>query len=433
MSGYDILLRHGRLLDHQGLYDVALRDGLVAAVGLNIEGTARETYDVDSRLILPAFVDSHVHLDKAFLADEPNIDRSTRAGFFATLREFKCNEKTENIKARMRRALEQASCYGTTTMRAQIDVDNFVGLRGFEAALELQEEVADWMDLQLVAFPQEGIVRSKELEEATKECLRLGADAVGGGPSFDTGSFQEHLDAVFALAEQFDCDIDLHTDLSVPPGCPPEKWELAYVVQRTRQIGWQNRVTVAHMRAVSILPADQVKRVIDILLEAGIFLTVAPGAELNTAKAWSVPPAREIKGVMTDLEALILGGVNVSYTTGHVRDPFNPYGNADMLLEAMVLTCARNLGEPVIAGTHVLKLGTENPARAIRLSPGYSVEPGCQADLLVIDAEDPSLAVRHVADRLLVMKAGRVVAQERKPRSITKRLPEVWPGYSRES
>ncbi|MCL4459432.1 MAG: amidohydrolase family protein [Chloroflexi bacterium] len=110
MSGYDILLRHGRLLDHQGLYDVALRDGLVAAVGLNIEGTARETYDVDSRLILPAFVDSHVHLDKAFLADEPNIDRSTRAGFFATLREFKCNEKTENIKARMRRIAIYGHC-----------------------------------------------------------------------------------------------------------------------------------------------------------------------------------------------------------------------------------------------------------------------------------------------------------------------------------
>jgi cytosine/creatinine deaminase len=409
---YDLILKGARLLGRPHLVDVAIRDGRIALIADQIDGT--NIRSLDGRLLVPGFVDSHVHLDKAFVLEEPGIDASQMKSFFASLRELKRREAKSSILSRMKRALKLASYHGTTSVRAQIDVDEPAGLRSIEAAIELRGQVSDWIDLQVVAFPQGGLVRDRAVYANVREALKLGADIVGGGAALDSCGLKEHVDAVFTLAIEFDRDIDMHADMTVAAGTPLDSWELHYIAQRIRETGWQNRVAVTHMSAINALSSDDLKRISEMVCDSGISVTTAPSAELHIAKSWQSPPARDVRQVLTNIEGLVAGGVNVNYTTGHVRDGINPFGNADMLLEGLVLTSAYNLGEPVIAGTHMLEMATRNSARAIGRVSDYGTAVGCRADLISLDTSDPSLAIRNLAERSLVIKSGRVIKENAK-------------------
>lgn len=411
---FDVTLQHTRLLHREGEWDVSLARGHVVEVAAKASAPAQETIDVGSRLLIPGFVDAHVHLDKAFLDENPALRGTTGLAFFSQLAEAKRASSREHIKARMRRALEAASRNGTTTMRAQIDVDDVVDLRGFEAAMALKHECAEWITLQVLVFPQGGVVGNLKAGGLVREALRLGGEVIGGGPIFDSAPAEQHLDALFDLAREFDRDVDVHIDLTTAPDKPLAEWELAHVARRTREYGLQGRVTVAHLTQVGQMSRERAAEVADLLVEAGIHVTVVPAAELNTARSWEAEPAREIDHAMTNVELLLRRGVNVAYSTGHLADSFNPYGDGDMLLDGLVLTCARNLGDPVIGGVHVLSLGTERPARTVGLPGPHGVESGAIADLVVLDESDPGLALRRLADRWLVIKAGRPVVRNRR-------------------
>ena len=409
---HDLILRRARGLDFSGDADVAIADGRIAALAPSLTAAAAHEFDLERRLLVPGFVDSHIHLDKAFLWESPMIHGKTGTPFFDALREFKRQADRDEIKARMRRALELASRHGTTAVRAQIDVDDVIGLAGLEAALELRNEWASRIRLQLVAFPQEGLASRPELTDLMREALVMGADVVGGGPSFDKASLTDHLEAVFSLAREFDCDVDLHVDLATPASQPAHEWELAEVARLTRAAGWQGRVTVAHLRGIGAMTSEQAEPLLRLIREAGINVTVVPGAELHTARAWWNPPARDVARAMTNVEALVRAGITVSYSTGHVCDPWNPLGNADMLLDALVFAAAYNLGDPTIAGVPILRLGTSEPWRAMRLPEPHTIAVGRTADLVVLDAPDATAAVRHHGAPRLIFKAGVLVGGE---------------------
>jgi cytosine deaminase len=406
---YDLILRHARLLEAPAHCDVAVMNGRVVATGQSLPSGAAQEFDLGGRLLLPGFVDSHIHLDKAFLWESPLIQGKTGAAFFAALREFKRTTNKDEIKVRMRRAVALACQHGTTAIRAQIDVDDMVGLAGLEAALELRKEWAPWVDLQLVAFPQEGLLGRPGLMDLMRQALRAGADVVGGGPSFDTVPPQEHLAAVFALAREYERDVDLHVDLATPASRPASEWELADVARLTRTLRWEGRVTVAHLRGIGAMTPEQADPLLRLIREAGVNVTVVPGAELHTAQAWWDPPVRDITRAMTNIEALVGAGITLSYSTGHICDPWNPLGAADMLEDAFLLASAYNLGEPTIAGVPILRLATTEPWRAMRLQGPSDVVIGRPADLVVLDAPDPDVAVRRRATRTFVFKAGELV------------------------
>ncbi|HEV2356883.1 MAG TPA: amidohydrolase family protein [bacterium] len=420
---YDLVLRRARLLDRPELCDVAVTAGRVTACGARLasgdtrasgpapaSGAAREV-DIDGRLLLPGFVDSHIHLDKAFLWQSPLIHGKTGPQFFSALREFKRRAERPEIKSRMHRALELASRHGTIAIRAQIDIDDMVGLAGLEAALELRAEWARWLDLQLVAFPQEGLLARPGLMDLLREALAMGADVIGGGPSFDAVPAAEHLAAVFALAREYDRDVDLHVDLATPASRPAAEWELAEVARLTTASGWQGRVTVAHLRGLGAMTPEQAEPLLAIIRDAAIRVTVVPGAELHTARAWWDPPVRDITRAMTNVERLLRAGVNLSYSTGHICDPWNPLGTADMLEDAFLLAAAYNLGEPSIAGVPILRLATVEPWLAMRLPGPPDITVGRRADLVVLDAADADAAVRHQASRIYTFKSGTEVVR----------------------
>jgi cytosine deaminase len=411
---FDLVLRRARLLERAGEWEVAIGQGRVAEVVPAVASAARTSIDLESRLLLPGFVDAHVHLDKAFLDERPGLRGTTGPAFFAGLKQAKREATSDEIKSRMRRALEAAVRNGTTAMRAQVDVDDVVGLRGFEAALALKREWAAWISLQVLVFPQEGIVGNQQAGALVRDALDLGGDIIGGGAAFDPATPERHLEAVFDLAREFDRDIDLHVDIGTRPEQPLAEWELSHVARLTRQAGWQGRVTVAHLTQLGQMPTGRAEEVADLLLEAGINVTVVPSAELNTARAWGAEPARDINQAMSNLELLLIRGLNVGYSTGHLADSFSPYGNGDMLLDGLVLACARNLGDPLIAGLPVLSLATARPARTLRLPGPYGVQAGALADLVVLDAPDAARALRHQAEKWLVLKAGCPVARSRR-------------------
>ncbi|MDR7523478.1 MAG: amidohydrolase family protein [Armatimonadota bacterium] len=407
MTTRDLILRGARTLGAPETVDIAIVDGYIAAVGPNHD--AGETLELDGRLVLPAFVDSHVHLDKAFLWDSPLMHGRRGPDVLRALRTFKSRAHKDDLERRMQRALELATHSGTTAMRVQVDVDDVIGLIGLEVALELRRRWADRLRIQIVAFPQEGLLGRPGLMPLLRQALASGADAVGGGPTFDSVAPGEHLAAVFELAREFDRDVDLHVDLNTPPSRPPHQWEVAEVARLTRAIGWEGRVTVAHMRGLGAMAPEALGSLLGVMQDVGINVTIVPGAELHIARTWWDPPVREVSRAMTNLDALLQAGITTSYATGHVRDPWNPHGSANMLLDAFLLTASYNMGEPVISGIPVLRLGTDLPWRSLRLPGPSNLAVGREADLVVLDARDHDAAVRAPVEPFLVLKGGHIV------------------------
>jgi cytosine deaminase len=214
---YDLVLHAARLLGRSNVVDVAISNGRDMRVAPEIDEALQPTVDLGGRLLIPGFVDAHLHLDKAFLNDDPSFSGKTGSAFFETLRRAKREWTVPSLTERMRRALAAATAYGTTSVRAQVDIDDIVGLRGIEAALSLRSERAT---LQIVAFPHEGLGRAD-----LRAALRLGADVVGGGAVFDDLTTETHVQGLFDLATEFDVDLDIHADLQTPPTAPLAEWK----------------------------------------------------------------------------------------------------------------------------------------------------------------------------------------------------------------
>ncbi len=425
MSDAELVVRAVTSIDGAGPLDVAVADGRVVAVQPAGSVGAPTVIEAEGRLCIGAFVDAHCHLDKAFLSEEPAFAGTHGESFFATLAERKRATTTDEVTVRMRRALHQVVLNGTGTMRAQIDVDDLIGLTNLDAALALRSELADLLDLQIVVFPQEGVAGNPAAREVVEAALDRGADVMGGAHGFDRSVTNvEHLEACFELAVAHDVDLDLHIDFDATPEWPWERWDLFHVARLTAEHGWQGRVTVAHLTQHGQLPEPRRRELVDLLMEHRIGLVVVPGAELNTARAWQPDaPATDVAEATADWPALVAAGVPLTYAGGHLADAFHPHGEGDLLRDGLLLAAARNLGDPVVGGCHVLAMGTAHGAHVVGSSGPYGVEVGAPADLVVLDAPDATTALRHQADRWLVLHAGRPVATTRTERRLLSEVP----------
>ena len=408
-------------IEHARPVDVVLGGGRVVDVGPAGTLTAPEVIDGEGRLCIGAFVDAHCHLDKAFLAEDPGLAGTWGESFFEALRARKRTASLDEATTRMRRAVQQAALNGTGTMRAQIDVDDVVGLTHLDAALALRDECAPYLALQIVVFPQEGLAGNPAAREAVEAALARGADVMGGAHGFDRAvTNAEHLEACFELAVAHDVDLDLHVDFDATPDWPWDRWDIHHVARLTAAHGWQGRVTVAHLTQHGLLSADQRSELVTMLTDCGIGVVVVPGAELHAARAWQPDqPSERVQDATADWAELIRAGVPLAYAGGHLADAFHPHGQGDLLRDGLLLAAARNLGDPVIGGCHVLTMGTVHGAGAVGLDGPYGVVAGAPADLVVLDAPDATTALRHQADRWLVLHGGAVVATTRTERHLT--------------
>lgn len=410
----DLLLRNATLSGY-GRVDLAVHKGYVVDRGSGLEYPSAEVLDLGGKLLIPGFVESHVHLDIALMNP---WDRPGRLEPY--LSHYGLNESMErrrkaftlqDIQARASRAVQLASRHGVTAMRAQCHVDTEIGLRHLEALLAVKERYADLLALQIVTFPQQGLLRQPRTKDLFREAFRLGADVMGCASNLDQDmqgmvDFRSHIDAAFDLAMQMDADLDIHADLAIPDRVELEDLEVVYAARRAIEYGYQGRVTAGHVCGLDSALPDVAAEAIDWIRRAEISVVSQPDLY-----RLGRDDTHHVRRGLTRVKQLLAAGVNVTYASNNVRDALRPLGNFDLLEEGLVLAYGAHMDTVEELDT-LLKMSTYNAARALRL-PDYGLEVGCRADLVVLDAPSPSAALVSQAEKNYVFKDGRLVAASR--------------------
>ncbi|MBP0492660.1 amidohydrolase family protein [Roseomonas indoligenes] len=388
---HDLLLRNVRPMGGPAT-DLLIRGGRFAAFGPGQEAPGVPVEDGGGALAIPGLVEAHTHLDKSLwgmgwlphpagpsILDKIEAERALRAtGAIDPARQSA-------------RLLVQALRMGTTHIRTHVDVDDVAGLDGLQGVLATRAAYAEAMDVEIVAFPQSGILTRPGVAALMEEAMRMGAEVVGGlDPCAIDRDPKGHLDVVFGLAERFGRPVDIHLHEGGTMGA----FSLELILERTRALGMKGQITVSHAFCLG----DPDAALVNPLLAAM--------AELDVAVATTAPASRPVPA-LAKLRAL---GIRVCAGSDGVRDSWNPYGTADMLERAMLVGLRNNFrrDEEMEMALHAC---THGGASVLRLDD-YGLAPGHIADLVLLGAETPAEAVAAHPPRRLVVKRGRVVARK---------------------
>jgi cytosine deaminase len=398
-----LILRNIHPWGESGTRDLAVVAGRFAA--LEPRMTAERTIDAEGRLAVPGFVEPHIHLDKVLIVDSvrPNVS-GTLTEAIEIIWERKRGYAVGEIAERAGRVIEAAIGNGVTHIRTHVDVDNIGGLRPLEGVALARERYKEFVDIQIVAFPQEGILRNPGTEALMWQAMERGADVVGGMP-FNEASradSEKHIEIAFEIARKFDADIDMHVDETDDP----QALTLEILADKTIEYGWQGRVTAGHTCALAGYPETYAKIVMDKVARASIHMITNPATNLMLQGRLDPQPKR--RGI-TRVGELLERNVNVSFGQDCVRDTFYPFGRNDPLEIALLAAHAAHMSLPHQI-EQVFAMPTVNAARALRLE-GYGLKPGDRADIVLLDAKDAAEAIRFQPPRRWVVKKGRVVAE----------------------
>ncbi len=414
----DLLIRNAHVQDQPGRLDFAVDSGMIIERGTGLDYPAAREIDLDGRLLVPGFVESHVHLDIALMNDweKPGRPRPFRSPLELNqaVEQRRKSFTRQEIEQRAGRALELASRHGVTAMRAQCHVDPEVGLRHLEALAALRERYRDRVTLQIVAFPQQGLFSQPGGLELFRQALRQGADVMGCASNLERGSgvdFRRHIDAALDLAMEFDVDLDLHADLGIPPSVELDDLEVVHIARRAIQRGYQGRVTAGHVCALGSALPDVADQAIALIREAHISVISQPDMYRLGRE-----DTHHVRRGLTRVKQLLAAGVNVAYASNNVRDAYRPLGNFDLLEEGLVLAYGAHM-DSVDELETLLKMSTYHAAKVLRLE-GYGLQAGCRADFVALDAPSPSAAIAGQAEKLYVFKVGRLVAQNERTSTL---------------
>lgn len=401
----DLVLRDARIDDEGALVDIAISGGRISAIGT--AGAAPEEIACSGRVVIPGLIEPHLHLDKALLDRErPNLEGTLAAAIKIT-GELKAAFTPEGVRDRARQVLDHAIANGTTAVRAHPDVDPIVGLLSLDVMLELREEYAGMLDLQVVAFPQEGIIKAPGTAELLREALRRGAD-VAGGCSYnenDLADCRAHVDFVFELAAEHGAPVDIHADFADSASDP--RFALAeYIAEVTTRMGMAGKVALGHMTSLAGRPPAERSEVMARLAEAGVAVVPLPATDMHLGGRGDTINAR--RGI-APVRELWAAGVTTAYSSNNVRNAFTPYGNADMLDIGLFLAQTSHLSGPDDLA-RVLDMATGQAASVIGIADRYGLRVGCDADLVVLSACRVADILLDRPDRCYVIKRGRVVS-----------------------
>ncbi|WP_372349057.1 amidohydrolase family protein [Streptomyces sp. KL116D] len=411
----DLILRDARVEDAATPSDITVTDGRISAVGAAPPAGTCEEIDCAGRVVVPAFVEPHLHLDKALLDGLRANPDGTLAGAISVTGALKADFTHDNVRARARRVVEAAILNGTTVIRAHPDVDPIEGLIGVEVLVELRAAYAHALDLQIVAFPQEGVLRSPGTEKLLRAALAAGADVVGGC-TYNEATLEDcraHVELVLDLAVEHGVPADLHADFGDDASDP--RYALAeFIGEQTARRGLGGRVALGHMTSLAGRPPAERARAMAALAAAGVAVVPLPATDLylggrgdTTAVRRGVAPVRELWDA----------GVLTACSSNNVRNAFTPYGSADPLDTALLLAQTGHLSGAADL-RRVLRMVTYEAARVVGVHDGYGVRPGARADLLVLDTTAYDDIVLDRPERAWVVKAGRVVARSTRTREL---------------
>ena len=400
----DLMVRNANLPDGRRGCDIAVHAGRIQELRPGIDARARREIDAGGCLATTPFVDSHFHMDSALSYGRPRVNRSgTLLEGIALWGELKPQLTVESIKARARTLCRWAIARGTLAIRSHVDVGD-PQMLAVNALLDIRAEFAPYLDLQLVAFPQDGYLRLPANRDHMVRALDMGVDVVGGIPHFERtmAAGAESVAALCELAAQRGLRVDMHCDESDDP-LSRHIETLAFHAQR---LGLQGRVTGSHLTSMHSMDNYYVSKLIPLIAEAGVHAVANPLINITLQGRHDTYPKR--RG-MTRVKELMQAGVNVAFGHDCVMDPWYPLGSHDMLEVAhMGLHVAQMTGTEQMQ--RLFDAVTVNGAKALGLE-GYGLEPGCFADLVVLQAGDPVEALRLKPARLFVIRRGEVIAE----------------------
>ena len=400
---FDLIIKNANLSDGQVGIDIACKDGIIASIGAGIDANAENVIDAKGLLVSPPFVDPHFHMDATLSLGTPRMNVSgTLLEGIALWSELKPVQTVEQIIERALRYCDLAVSMGIGAIRSHVDIcDNT--LKGVEALLEVQKKVAPYLDLQLVAFPQDGIFRDPDAKTNLINALDKGVDVVGGIPHFER-TMQDGTDSIKYLCEvaaERGLMVDMHCDESDDP----HSRHIETLAFETSRLGLNGRVSGSHLTSMHSMDNYYVSKLIPLMVEAEIHAIPNPLINIMLQGRHDSYPKRRGQTRVPELRD---AGINIGFGSDCVMDPWYSLGKADMLDVAHM-------------GLHVGQLSsrldmewcfdavTTNSAKIMGLE-GYGLKKGCKANMVILQANDRIDAIRLRANRLSVIRAGKIIS-----------------------
>ncbi len=399
----DLLVSNATLPDGRRGMSVAVQGGRIVEVTQGLSASAHETLDAQGLLLSPPFVDAHFHMDATLSYGLPRVNASgTLLEGIALWGELKPQLTAEALIERALTYCDWAVAKGLLAIRTHVDICD-PRLLAVEALLDVKRRVAPYLDLQLVAFPQDGVLRSPGALEQMKRALALGVDVVGGIPHFERTMEQgrESVRLLCELAAEQGRLVDMHCDETDDP-LSRHVETLAFETQR---LGLHGRVTGSHLTSMHSMDNYYVSKLLPLMAEAQLNVVSNPLINITIQGRHDTYPKR--RG-MTRVPELLAHGMTVAFGHDCVMDPWYSLGAADMLEVAhMGLHVAQMTGQAAMR--QCFDAVTQAPARILQL-PDYGIEAGCHADFVLLQARDPVEAIRLRATRLAVVRRGKRIA-----------------------
>jgi cytosine deaminase len=404
----DLIVRNARLSDRPAgeLVDIGIERGRIIAIERGLAAEA-VVYDAKGCLACPGLIETHIHLDKSRIIDRCAPQERSRLSPVTSVKPVKKSMTVEDVRMRAARTLEQCVLHGTTRMRTQVEVDPSIGMRGFEAVQSLIDDYRWAIDIEICVFPQEGLINYPGTDELLVEGLKRGAKVIGGAPRYDTDHAGQ-LERIFALAREFDVDIDIHLDV----GNTPDAMDIHLVRELTERYKRGGRVVVGHMAKLSTMPRDQMVALARRLADTGITVTVLPATDLFLMGR---DQDHNVRRGVADANLLIEQGVNCSLSSNNILNPATPYGDCSLIRMANLYANVLQVeGAPRLRECFAML--TERSARLLNLKD-YGLSPGNPADVVVLDARSPEQAIAEISHPTAVFRRGR--------RTVIRHPPEL--------
>ncbi|WP_423409006.1 cytosine deaminase [Heyndrickxia sp. MSNUG] len=413
-----MIITNAKLRGRDGLWNIAIKAGKFDEVTQDvIEEKGQEVLDVEGSLVLPPFIEPHIHLDTTLTAGEPEWNQS--GTLFEGIQRWSQRKETlteNDVKTRAKTALKWQIAQGIQHVRTHVDVTD-PKLTALKALLEVKEEMASYVDLQLVAFPQEGINSFPSGAELLEEALKMGADVVGGIPHFEfTREYGvSSLKTAFDLAEKYDRLIDIHCD-----EIDDEQSRFVEVVAaEAYERGLNNRVTASHTTAMGSYNDAYTYKLFRLLKMSNINFVANPLVNIHLQGRFDTYPKR--RGI-TRVKELLESGLNVSFGHDDIFDPWYPLGTGNMLqVLHMGIHVSQLMGYEQIMNS--IDLITTNSAKTLNIEESYGIEAGKPANLIVLSAENEYEAIRKQAAVRYSIREGKVIA-ETKPSEASIRIDQ---------
>lgn len=402
---YDLILRRAHLYDQ--IIDIGIRDGRIATIAPHIAATGAQEVDAAGQMASPPFVESHVHLDTTLTAGEPKWNES--GTLFEGIQTWALRKQTlthADVVQRASTLLTWQAAQGVLFVRTHVDVTD-PALTALRALLEVKAAVRDQVEVQIVAFPQEGILSYPGGAELLEEALRLGADVVGAIPHYELTRDMgvESVQIAFRLAEKYGRPVDIHCDETDDP----QSRFLEVMAAEAIRTGLGPLVTASHTTAFGSYDNAYAFKLMGFLRRAGINFVANPLVNITLQGRMDTYPKR--RGV-TRVKELWQNGLNVSLGYDDVMDPWYSLGTGNMLQPAhMAVHVCQMTGRSEVMACY--DMVTAHGARTLGIEDRYGIAEGKPANLVLVDAPDRWDAIRRLACTTLVVRAGRIIAETR--------------------